>query len=121
MSQHAGMSQDRYDALITALLTETGVTFGPPGSGFGATALKVHNKIFAMLVEDRLVVKLPRQRVDRIVDAGNGQRFDPGTGRIMKEWVALEPSSTEDWLSLAREARTFVASQQSRTSHRNHA
>jgi hypothetical protein len=114
MSQHDGSSQDRYDAIVDALLTEPDVTFGPPGSGFGSTALKVHNKIFAMLVEDRLVVKLPRQRVDSLVTAGAGERFDPGSGRTMKEWVGVAPTTAEDWLSLAREARTFVAAQQVR-------
>jgi len=28
----------------------------------------------------------------------------------MKEWVAIEPTSDEDWLPLAREAMRFVAS-----------
>ena len=32
--------------------------------GFGASALVTNNRILAMLVRDRLVVKLPRQRVD---------------------------------------------------------
>jgi hypothetical protein len=33
-------------------------------------------------------VKLPRERVDELVEAGAGHRFDPGHGRLMKEWVA---------------------------------
>jgi MFS family permease len=31
-------------------------------------------------------------------------------GRLMKEWVSVEPTSEEGWLSLAREAMEFVAS-----------
>ena len=34
MSQQANIAQDRYDAIVGALLTEPDVTFGPPGSGF---------------------------------------------------------------------------------------
>ena len=41
-----------------------------------------------MLVNDRLVVKLPRSRVDELVAAGEGDRFDPGHGRIQKEWLS---------------------------------
>lgn len=118
MSQQANSAQDRYDAVVDALLAEPDVTFGPPGSGFGSSALKVHNKIFAMLFGGRFVVKLPRQRVDGLVDAGDGQRFDPGQGRPMKEWLSIEPAADLDWLSLAREARTFVASQPSGKSRR---
>ena len=118
MSQPAVTTQDRYDMIVDALLTEPDVTFGPPGSGFGSSALKVHNKIFAMLFSGKFVVKLPRQRVDQVVDGGDGQRFDPGQGRQMKEWLTLDPAADLDWLSLAREARTFVASQQSGRSRR---
>ena len=118
MSQQASAAQDRYDAIVDALLTEPDVTFGPPGSGFGSSALKVHNKIFAMLFSGKFVVKLPRQRVDQLVDAGDGQRFDPGQGRQMKEWLSIDSAADLDWLSLAREAQTFVASQPSERSRR---
>ncbi|HET7641179.1 MAG TPA: hypothetical protein VFK47_20895, partial [Ktedonobacteraceae bacterium] len=73
--------------------------------------LKIHNKIFAMLVKGKLVVKLPKPRVDALVASGDGERFDPRhDGRLMKEWLSVEPTSEEKWLSLAREAMEFVAS-----------
>ncbi len=104
--------EERYTALVEALAAEPGVTIPSDAPGaerrFGGAALKVHNKIFAMLVRGRLVVKLPRQRVDELIASGDGERFDPGTGRIMKEWLALGPESDEDWLPLAREALEFV-------------
>lgn len=76
---------------------------------FGSSALRVHKKIFAMLVKGRLVVKLPKPRVDALVASGDGERFDPrGDGRLMKEWVVVEPAAKEDWLALAREAMEFV-------------
>jgi len=52
-------------------------------------------------------VKLPRARVDTLVAAKQGERFDPGHGRLMKEWVVVEPGAG-DWLALAKEARAFV-------------
>ena len=79
--------------------------------GFGSSALQVGGKIFAMVSSNgSFVVKLPKQRVEQLEASGVGQRFDPGHGRLMKEWLALDPSSNEDWLSLAREALRFVAS-----------
>jgi hypothetical protein len=64
-----------------------------------------------MLVGGRLVVKLPRPRVDALVASGDGERFDPRhDGRLMKEWVSIEPTSEEEWLHLSREAMEFVAS-----------
>ncbi len=78
------------------------------GKGFGSAALKIEGKIFAMLsAKSQFVVKIPRQRVDELMEAGRGVRFDPGHGRIMKEWLAVDPDSEEDWLALAREAMEF--------------
>lgn len=61
-----------------------------------------------MLARGRLVVKLPRERVDRLVAAGSAERFDPGHGRVMREWASLDPAAPEDWDALAAEAREFV-------------
>ncbi len=62
-----------------------------------------------------LVLKLPAARVDALIAAGRGVRFDPGHGRVMKEWVALAGSGDdEDWLALAREARAFVSGPEAR-------
>lgn len=110
---HAPMApEERYDTLIETLLSHAGVTLGSPGKkGFGSSALQIGGKIFALLSNGRLVVKLPRQRVDALVAAGAGARFDPRhDGRLMKEWLAVDPTSTEEWLPLAREALEFVAS-----------
>lgn len=76
---------------------------------FGAVGLKVNGKVFAMLVKGALVVKLPQPRVEALVAAGGGVHFDPGHGRLMKEWVAVEPRDADGWRSLAEEARDFVA------------
>ena len=78
------------------------------GKGFGSGALKVSGKIFAMQSSNgHFVVKLPKTRVDELVEAGRGQRFDPGRGRLMREWLVVEDQK-KDWISLAREAYEFV-------------
>jgi hypothetical protein len=103
--------EDRYGSVVEALRGEQGVTIGASdGRGFGSSALKVNGKIFAMLSStDAFVVKLPRVRVDALMASGDGVRFDPGHGRLMKEWLAVAPASTHDWTTLAREALAFVA------------
>lgn len=77
---------------------------------FGSPGLKVRGKVFAMLVKGKLVVKLSRARVDGLVASGTGEYFDPGHGRLMKEWVAIGLAAKKEWTALAREARDFVSS-----------
>jgi hypothetical protein len=102
-------SAARFATVIDELLGEPDVT-PPSGRGFGASALRWRGKIFAMLAsDDAFVVKLPKSRVDALVASGDGERFDPGHGRLMKEWIAIEPTSEVEWLPLAREALAFVA------------
>ena len=86
-----------------------GVTLGFGRRGFGASALQVDGRIFAMLSHGRLVLKLPSERVAALLSTGDGLPFDAGKGRPMKEWVALDGRHGDQWLRLAREARAFVA------------
>lgn len=103
--------EERFADLVGELLSHPGVTPPQGDKKFGSTGLKIHGKIFAMLVRDQLVVKLPRARVDALVTSGDGERFDPRRdGRLMKEWCMLAPTSEVEWLPLAREAMEFVAS-----------
>ena len=74
----------------------------------GSEGLKTNGKFFAMVSKGELVVKLPRERVDELVEAGTGHRFDPGHGRLMKEWVALEPADEEECTAYVTEARGYV-------------
>jgi hypothetical protein len=105
-------TEERYAALVEAYGTDPDVKLGSTRTkGFGANALWGHGQIFAMLSNDRLVVKLPRKRVDQLVASGEGDRFDPRRdGRVMKEWLSLVPGSAQDWFALAQEALEFAAS-----------
>jgi len=111
-----GTPEQRFAMIAEALLSNSTVSLGSSGKkGFGSSALQINGKIFAMLSSrGKLVVKLPRQRVDSLVTSGNGERFDPGRGRLMKEWLAVETTSDLDWLALAREAMELVALKGSR-------
>jgi len=102
-------AHSRLDAIAKAFAKDRQVT-RETRRGFGSGALKVNGKIFAMISsQDAFVVKLPKSRVDELVQAGLGTRFEPGPGRVMKEWLAMtRESTTPSWLELAREARRFV-------------
>jgi hypothetical protein len=74
------------------------------------TVLNVNGKIFAMQVKGKLVVKLPKQRVEELVTNGRGHYFDPGHGRLMKNglrWTCQKPNGS-NWpkrlIALLRQA-----------------
>lgn len=100
----------RYADIVKAFAGKRGVT-DESSRGFGSSALKVDNRIFAMLASgDRFVVKLPRRRVDAMVAAGEGERFDPRrNGKLMKEWLVVHRRLSSKWLPLAQEAYDFAA------------
>src|SRR5262245_24076723 len=95
--------------LVEAMVATGEATYGGEGRGgrgraFGSNALKTGGRIFALFSHDRLVVKLPAKRVEALVGEGVGQRFDPGHGRLMREWLEVEGDDPEGWASLATEA-----------------
>jgi hypothetical protein len=98
----------RFEQVTGRFLAEPDVT---QGTGFGtAPGLRTSGKIFAMLVNATLVVKLPKERVDELVAAGSAVHFDPGHGRLMKEWASVPVDSPDDWEGLVAEAFRFVGS-----------
>ncbi len=101
----ARSAEEHFAALSHSLARGSDVS---TGRMFGSEGLKVADKVFAMLVKGRLVVKLPAPRVDELIDDGVGDRFDPGHGRLMKEWLAVGPEANVDWQALANEALRYV-------------
>ena len=96
-----------FASIAESQLSTPGVT---AGTGFGRSeGLRVSGKIFAMLVRGELVVKLPRDRVEELTASGVAHQFDPGHGRLMKEWVSVTPNAGRRWRKLVEEARVFVA------------
>jgi hypothetical protein len=102
---------DSHAALFDSLCDEyagvSAVTVPGGGGGFGSNAIKINKSIFAMLVDDRLVVKLPATRVTELISSGDGVPFDAGKGKPMKEWVGL---TVDDDIcrELVAEAMRFV-------------
>ncbi len=89
---------ERFAAMVAATAGDPDVQ--PPDSAggrrFGSETLRVGGSIVAMLVQGRVVLKLPRDRVDALIAAGDGEPFDNGRGRPMREWVALAGDPAED-------------------------
>ena len=56
-----------------------------------------------------IVVKLPKDRVAELIDAGSGQSFAPA-GKVFKEWVLIESFDEATWRDLVRESVAFVSS-----------
>jgi hypothetical protein len=98
-------------ALFASLCEEyaavSGVTVPEGGGGFGSNAIKINKSIFAMLVNERLVVKLPAVRVTELISSGGGLPFDAGKGRPMKEWVSFTTDAAA-CRELVAEAMAFV-------------
>ena len=102
-------AESRYAELVKQLSGRRKVTHITEGRGFGSSGqLKFDGRIFAMLVQGELVLKLPRVRVEELVAGGQGRNFDAGKGKPMREWFVLSPASRRPWLSLAQEALDFV-------------
>jgi hypothetical protein len=89
--------------------SEINLATGADRYGAGSDTLSVNGAIFAMLIRDHLVVKLPATRVAALIEVGDGKSFDAGEGRPMREWLVVKRTDDESWLELTREALAFVA------------
>lgn len=84
MSPRPNTPAERFAKVVENLRGDPGVT--PPSEGheskkrFGSSGLRVNDKIFAMLVKDRLVVKTPKERVDALWNPEPGSALIPATG-----------------------------------------
>jgi len=76
----------------------------------GFPCLRADGQFFASVEHkgDRLVIKLPKDRVKALVAEGQGEAFAPA-GRVFKEWMAVPYALAETWPTRMDEARAFVA------------
>lgn len=95
-----------WEQLVAAFAGARRVTRG--GRGFGAGALKVDGRIFAMVTPGgQLVFKLPAVRIRELLDNGEATAFASG-GRTLKEWCVMTNLRASACLELADEALQFV-------------
>jgi hypothetical protein len=64
--------------------------------------------MFAMFQKGNYVLKLPKERVEELIKSGEGLPYDPGNGKIMKEWVIIPENLSDKWIELALEAKAFA-------------
>ncbi|MDH3753137.1 MAG: hypothetical protein OEU32_04620 [Acidimicrobiia bacterium] len=79
------------------------------GTIMGFQCLRVSGEFLAMVEHksDRLVVKLPADRVAALVADGLGAPFAPA-GKVFREWVAVDYGDGDLWRALLEEGITFV-------------
>lgn len=83
------------------------------GTMFRSPGLRTGKAIVAFLgSENRFLVKLPQERADALVGAGDAEPVTMGA-RTMREWIAIPPAdgvpATEArWSAFAREAFAYV-------------
>jgi hypothetical protein len=98
----------RFWSLAEPLLGQPGVT---RSTMMGFPCLRVNGAFFASWDRNAgaLVVKLPEERVDELIDAGWAAPFAPA-GRRFREWAAIPPSRRRSWGSLLEQALEHVSS-----------
>ena len=79
------------------------------GTIMGGACVRAQGEFVAMPNHkgDGIVVKLSRDRVQALIDDGEGQSFAPA-GKVFKEWVLVEAFDEDRWESLIRESVEFV-------------
>jgi hypothetical protein len=99
-----------FDDVAVALLAQPGVS---PGTMMGFPCLRIDGEFFASCDHRTgdLIVKLPRARVEELIDADVGKPFAPA-GRTFREWVLVEDRDATRWAALMAEARLFVSGRQ---------
>ena len=85
------------------------------GTMFRSPGIRARGRIVAFLGhDDRLIVKLPRDRAVALVAHGEAQEVTMGT-RTMREWIAVPAGADHEatlasWAPLAQEALDYVVS-----------
>ena len=79
------------------------------GTMMGFPCLRVDGDFFASADHRTgdLIVKLPADQVEEIIDIGLGQPFAPA-GRRFREWVLITDRDADRWAELMLKALTFV-------------
>ena len=95
---------DIYEELKTHFSKDRDVTVL---SGRGAQGIKQGKKLIVMFMKGEIIVKLPANRVSEIITSGEGEAYDPGTGKPMKNWVLIPETRKDLWIKYCEEAKNY--------------
>lgn len=101
--------EEIFARLAPELLRMPGVRAGRM-YGSSPRGLTVNGKMFALLSDGLLIVKLPRERVEELSASGVGRPHQPAGGKVATEWMAVDATASRRWRSLMVEAQQFVGS-----------
>ena len=90
-----------FDALKADPAVHVGKALKSPG-------LMVAGKLFAFLMNDHLVLKLPAPEVDALITTLGAHRLSRA-GKAIKEWVCLSADHRALWPEHVTRAKQFVA------------
>ena len=79
--------------------------------GKGAQGMKLGKKMFVMFYKGQLLVMLPPERVTELIESGEGEPYDPGTGKPMKNRIIIPDSRKDEWVSFSEESKRYMESQ----------
>jgi hypothetical protein len=99
-------ARDLYDELTDDLLYDPAIG---RATMMGYPCVRLAGR-FVASYDDKtgcLVVKLPRERVLRLIETGRGDPFAPA-GKVFGEWVAIPSADRDLWKSLLAEAVDFA-------------
>ena len=98
--------EERFWRAAATLLAQEDVT---RSTMMGFPCLRVRGKFLASFDRNSgdLLVKLPEERVNSLIEDGLGSTFAPA-GRRFREWVAIPPAAEAQWPEYLDEALRFV-------------
>jgi hypothetical protein len=84
----------------------------------GAQGIKYKGKMFVMFYKGKpkegkrggIIVQLSPSRVSELIELGEVEPFNPGTGKAMKDRVMLPFGSEDKWIEHSLESREYVKS-----------
>jgi hypothetical protein len=103
----SGNMDDPYAALREHFSTIEGVEIN---TGRGSQGMKTGGKMFVMFYKGQILVKLSPDRVAEVIEGGDGQAFDPGTGIPMRDRVLIPDTKKDLWIQYAEESRKYQVS-----------
>jgi hypothetical protein len=107
MTDTTSEHEARFWDIAEPLLDRAGVS---RSTMMGFPCLRIDGRFFASFDRDTgaLIVKLPEDRVDELIDRGQAHPFAPA-GRRFREWAAIAPDRRRSWVALLDEAFAFIA------------